>query len=161
MKDEFHAPPFILPVSSLILQESGGNRVRTGDPELAKLVLCQLSYAPVSELGARKSELGAFLSTSRVPCSAFPRDHRPSTQNNSLPAMSITPRSGNGATGAACTRLASPLMRVARHLPGPTCARSERRLTIPLRNDLKIRDRITRKPNHPINKSTNHRFGSP
>ncbi len=26
----------------------GGNRVRTGDPELAKLVLCQLSYAPRS-----------------------------------------------------------------------------------------------------------------
>ena len=25
----------------------GGNRVRTGDPELAKLVLCQLSYAPM------------------------------------------------------------------------------------------------------------------
>ena len=25
----------------------GGNRVRTGDPELAKLVLYQLSYAPV------------------------------------------------------------------------------------------------------------------
>ena len=25
----------------------GGNRVRTGDPELAKLVLCQLSYAPI------------------------------------------------------------------------------------------------------------------
>ena len=27
--------------------KSGGNRVRTGDPELAKLVLCQLSYAPI------------------------------------------------------------------------------------------------------------------
>ena len=27
-------------------RKSGGNRVRTGDPELAKLVLCQLSYAP-------------------------------------------------------------------------------------------------------------------
>ena len=26
--------------------KSGGNRVRTGDPELAKLVLYQLSYAP-------------------------------------------------------------------------------------------------------------------
>ncbi len=27
-------------------KDGGGNRVRTGDPKLAKLVLCQLSYAP-------------------------------------------------------------------------------------------------------------------
>ena len=28
--------------------KSGGNRVRTGGPELAKLVLYQLSYAPIT-----------------------------------------------------------------------------------------------------------------
>ena len=28
--------------------KSGGNRVRTGGPELAKLVLYQLSYAPIA-----------------------------------------------------------------------------------------------------------------
>ena len=31
----------------LVAKAGGGNRVRTGDPELAKLVLCQLSYAPI------------------------------------------------------------------------------------------------------------------
>jgi hypothetical protein len=30
-------------------KNGGGNRVRTGDPELAKLVLYQLSYAPSSQ----------------------------------------------------------------------------------------------------------------
>ena len=33
-------------LASLVAKAGGGNRVRTGDPELAKLVLYQLSYAP-------------------------------------------------------------------------------------------------------------------
>jgi hypothetical protein len=40
---EFGISNFELPARSA---GGGGNRVRTGDPELAKLVLCQLSYAP-------------------------------------------------------------------------------------------------------------------
>ena len=33
-------------LATRVAKAGGGNRVRTGDPELAKLVLCQLSYAP-------------------------------------------------------------------------------------------------------------------
>ena len=34
-----------------LAEAGGGNRVRTGDPKLAKLVLYQLSYAPESGTG--------------------------------------------------------------------------------------------------------------
>ena|GEM_PF-2876961 len=39
-------PPVTGSPAVALAKAGGGNRVRTGDPELAKLVLCQLSYAP-------------------------------------------------------------------------------------------------------------------
>ena len=47
------APPALAkrPPCGLGAKAGGGNRVRTGDPELAKLVLCQLSYAPFYRVG--------------------------------------------------------------------------------------------------------------
>ena len=49
------APAFHARISSSLA--GGGNRVRTGDPELAKLVLYQLSYAP-STFAARPQAAG-------------------------------------------------------------------------------------------------------
>ena len=44
-----------MPFAFILLpfQNGGGSRVRTGDIQLAKLALYQLSYAPLRILGAR------------------------------------------------------------------------------------------------------------
>ncbi len=68
-------------------QPGGGNRVRTGDPELAKLVLYQLSYAP--------SIFAAPAASDRhIPAPWRIRRRRPSNQRNHAF------RTGNGMTCA-------------------------------------------------------------
>ncbi len=72
---------------NLARQAGGGNRVRTGDPELAKLVLYQLSYAP--------STFAAPASSDRlIPAPWRIRRRRPSYKRNHAF------RTGNGMTCA-------------------------------------------------------------
>ncbi len=53
--------------------DGGGNRVRTGDPKLAKLVLFQLSYAPTRRAGRPPGPAFARSATGRSRRSIMPR----------------------------------------------------------------------------------------
>ena len=71
-------------LDAVLQQAYGGNRVRTGDPELAKLVLCQLSYAPAGYRPSSSQNNSPFRTGSGVTHNACASIHR-NNQPDNLP----------------------------------------------------------------------------